>query len=39
MRKTKIISILMVAIMLLAIIVPTTKVLATDDSTAHYSIY
>ena len=39
MRKTKIISILMVAIMLLAIIVPTTKVLATGDSTAHYSIY
>ena len=39
MRKTKVISILMVAIMLLAMIVPATKVLATEDSTAHYSIY
>lgn len=39
MKKVKVISILMVAIMLLAMIVPATKVLATEDSTAHYSIY
>lgn len=39
MKKVKVISILMVAIMILTMIVPATKVLAADSSTSEYSVY